>query len=215
MRAVQTPKAQPPQGARPARSGTGARPRVWIVTVGDEILRGDLVDTNSAFLSSQATALGMQVTRQLSVVDDEAAIQEVVRDGARQAELVLVTGGLGPTTDAEVRSSVVGAFDVPLARYPEAEAHVRAIFERRGRTLLEENLKQADLPLGSRMLANPRGYPHRTQQQPHRCSRARLQPQPGREDLCSGLAKSGLFHRTFRQVASERDPRPRRTGPER
>ena len=85
MRAVQTPKAQPPQGPRPARSATGTRPRVWIVTVGDEILRGDLVDTNSAFLTSRATAQGMQVTPQKSVVDDEAPIQEAVRDGARQA----------------------------------------------------------------------------------------------------------------------------------
>ena len=157
MRAVQTPKAQPPRRPRPARSATGTRPRVWIVTVGDEILRGDLVDTNSAFLSSRATALGMQVTRQQSVVDDEAAIQEAVRDGARQADLVLVTGGLGPTTDDLTSASVAGAFGVPLARDPVAEAHVRAIFERRGRTLLEENLKQADLPEGSRMLANPRG----------------------------------------------------------
>ncbi|MGB1700127.1 MAG: nicotinamide-nucleotide amidohydrolase family protein, partial [Nannocystaceae bacterium] len=84
-------------------------------------------------------------------------IVDVVQRAARSAELVLITGGLGPTTDDLTSEAVAAAFGKSLVRVERAEAQLRAFFERRGRELVAANLKQADLPDGAIMLENPVG----------------------------------------------------------
>ena len=139
------------------RSASAEPRRAVVLTVGDEILRGDIVNTNAAYLSQQATMLGFDVGLHESVADDIDIIGDVVQKAASTAELVLISGGLGPTTDDLTSEAVAAAFGSSLVRFERAEAQLRDFFERRGRDLVAANLKQADLPAGATMLENPIG----------------------------------------------------------
>ena len=75
------------------------RADAWIVTIGDELLRGEIVDSNKSFLSERLLRLDLETARHVSVPDDATAIEEVLRDAAARARVVLVSGGLGPTRD--------------------------------------------------------------------------------------------------------------------
>ena len=158
MNRVSVREAQSGEPVVPPEVSTSAEPRRAVVlTVGDEILRGDIINTNAAYLSEQATSLGFEVVLHESVADDVSIISEVVQKAVGLAELVLISGGLGPTTDDLTSESVAAAFGSSLVRCERAEAQLRAFFERRGRELVAANLKQADLPAGAAMLENPIG----------------------------------------------------------
>jgi len=75
------------------------REPVWVVTIGDELLRGEIVDSNKSHLSQRMLMLELETTRHVSVPDDPALIEEVLREAAARARFVLVSGGLGPTRD--------------------------------------------------------------------------------------------------------------------
>jgi nicotinamide-nucleotide amidase len=145
------------QRAAPGTSSSVGSRRAVVLTVGDEILRGDIINTNAAYLSEQATALGFDVVLHQSVADDIAIIGDVVQRAASLAELVLISGGLGPTTDDLTSEAVAVAFGGSLIRSERAEAQLRVFFEARGREIVAANLKQADLPVGATMLENPIG----------------------------------------------------------
>src|SRR5262249_44093433 len=76
-----------------------ARDGVWVVTIGDELLRGEIVDSNKSPLSQRMLALELETARHVSVPDDPAMMEEVLREAAARARVVLVSGGLGPTRD--------------------------------------------------------------------------------------------------------------------
>jgi nicotinamide-nucleotide amidase len=131
--------------------------RVAIVAVGDELTAGDVVDTNSAWLAQQVRARGGVVTGFAVVGDELPAIRDAVLAALRGAELVLVTGGLGPTGDDITRDGVAAALGIPLCERPELLARVAEIYGARGIPLSAGSRRQAELPEGATALDNPVG----------------------------------------------------------
>src|SRR6478609_8127659 len=128
-----------------------------ILTVGDELNRGEIVDTNSSWLAERLTALGCHVRWRTSVTDDIPDIDAAVRQAAARAGVVVCSGGLGPTDDdrtVDVVSSVLG---VQPAQEPEHEERMKARFAERNFTLTPNNMRQVRIPAGARVLANQKG----------------------------------------------------------
>lgn len=116
-----------------------------IITIGDEILIGQVVDTNSAWMAKALNNLGVQVRRISSISDSVEAITRTLDEARGQVDLVLMTGGLGPTSDDLTRPTLATYFQCRLRRDKEVLKHVTAIFERSGRTMPEVNALQADV----------------------------------------------------------------------
>lgn len=124
-----------------------------ILTVGNELVSGDVPNTNAAWLARRLAPLGVAV-RLVAVLPDEiAAVAEFVRGEAPRVDFLLVTGGLGGTPDDLTRESIAAAFGVPQEEVPELAAQLRARFTRSP----EYAARWAMLPRGSRPLANPHG----------------------------------------------------------
>jgi competence/damage-inducible protein CinA C-terminal domain len=116
-----------------------------IITIGDEILIGQIVDTNSAWIGQQLNAIGISLKQISSIADSAADITTALSLTSGRADLILVTGGLGPTKDDVTKQALAAYFGCGLHRDPEVLAHVQAIFSRSGRPMLEANRKQADV----------------------------------------------------------------------
>lgn len=128
-----------------------------VLSVGDELLSGDVVDTNAAWLDAQLGARGWTVVEHRTVGDDVEAIADAVRALAARHARVVVTGGLGPTEDDLTIQAVAKAAGVALEYRPEVYARIRARFEARGRPLRPGHRRQAELPVGARLFDNPLG----------------------------------------------------------
>jgi len=128
-----------------------------IIAIGDELTSGQLLDTNSQWLSQRHEELGIPVCFHTTVGDQLDAIVEVLKIAIRRADVLVTTGGLGPTADDLTREAIAEATGRPLRLDAQAMAHVRGIFRRRGRPMPKQNERQAMLPAGSRMIANPEG----------------------------------------------------------
>jgi nicotinamide-nucleotide amidase len=128
-----------------------------ILTIGTELTRGELVNTNATWLSARLTGLGFDVVEQSVIADDRATIVATFERLSNAVGLVLVTGGLGPTTDDLTTACAAEAMGVPLLRDPASLEHIRARFERLKRTMTPSNEKQADFPEGAEVLPNPIG----------------------------------------------------------
>jgi nicotinamide-nucleotide amidase len=128
-----------------------------VLTVGDELLRGEIVDSNKSFLSERLLEIDIETTRHVTVGDtaDEIAVQ--LRAAAEHARVVLVSGGLGPTRDDITSAVVARTFGRELIRRPEEVERIRAFFASLGREMAENNAKQADFPEGAELLPNPLG----------------------------------------------------------
>lgn len=131
--------------------------RAEVLTIGDEILFGQITDTNTAYLSTELAAIGIRTVRKSSVGDSPQAILQVLAEAAQRADVVLMTGGLGPTKDDLTKHTLCTYFDTTLEQDPEALAMVTAFFKQRGRELTELNRRQADLPVGCTYLPNTAG----------------------------------------------------------
>lgn len=124
--------------------------------IGDELLAGDVVDRNKAFLGQRCRALGIEVVRASTVRDRVDEIVAAMHEAAG-CDICLVSGGLGPTTDDLTAAAAALAAGVELVRHAELAARIEAFFATRGPALIEANLKQADLPAGATVLDNPIG----------------------------------------------------------
>lgn len=133
------------------------REDAWIVTIGDELLRGEILDSNKAFLSERLLRLDLETARHVSVPDDATAIEEVLRDAAARARVVLISGGLGPTRDDITTEVAARAFGRRLLRDPVVLDGIRKFFQSLGREMAENNAKQADFPEDAEVLPNPLG----------------------------------------------------------
>jgi nicotinamide-nucleotide amidase len=131
--------------------------RAWIVASGDELVEGRALDTNSAWLARELSALGVRSERFLVLGDDERALRELAREAAQQVELLVVTGGLGPTLDDLTRHALAAAAAVELEEDPRALEELRAWFTSRGRPFAESNRRQALFPRGAEILPNAVG----------------------------------------------------------
>jgi nicotinamide-nucleotide amidase len=130
---------------------------VELIAVGTEILLGQLVDTNTAFIASRLAENGIDVHATHAVGDNRSRIAATVRAALSRSDGALVTGGLGPTVDDLTKESVCDALGLDTEIYEPAVRHMEAIFARFNRPMRENNLKQAELPRGSRPLPNPNG----------------------------------------------------------
>jgi len=128
-----------------------------IISVGTEHLLGQIVDTNATYLCTVLAELGIAVYFRSTVGDNVRRVQDVFRHALTRADLILSTGGLGPTDDDLTVAAVAEALGLPLELHAEAWAHVQEFFRKRNRPLSTQQHKQAMLPRGSRMIPNPRG----------------------------------------------------------
>jgi nicotinamide-nucleotide amidase len=132
--------------------------RCEIVGVGTELLLGQIVNTNAAWIGQRLADVGWDCLRHTSVGDNQGRIAEVMREALARADAVIVTGGLGPTQDDITREALAEVAGVPLVRRPELEAWLRERFAHMGiARMAEMNLRQADVPEGARYIDNPRG----------------------------------------------------------
>ena len=128
-----------------------------IITIGTEMLLGDLVDTNTAWLSARLATLGVGVYRHTTVGDNRERIVGVLRDAASRADLVVTTGGLGPTSDDLTNECLAALTGRGMVEYPEARAHVDEMFRKFGREPTSNNYKQALFPERTELIPNPLG----------------------------------------------------------
>lgn len=131
--------------------------RAEVVAVGDELLSGARLNGNAAWLGSRLGEVGVDVVRSTVVGDDVEVIAAALREAAARADLVLVTGGLGPTSDDRTREALALALDVPLRRHEPTAARIASWYADRGREPSPAVLHQADLPLGATALRNDVG----------------------------------------------------------
>lgn len=128
-----------------------------LLTVGDEILIGQIVDTNSSWMAQQLNLIGASVVKKSSVSDDLEAIQAGIREGFAAADVVLMTGGLGPTKDDVTKKAIADFFGVELKFDQPTYDRIVRIFEQFGRTIKESHRIQCFLPSNATILFNKMG----------------------------------------------------------
>ena len=128
-----------------------------ILCVGTELLLGDIVNTNAAFLSSRLADLGISVYRHTVVGDNPARLRRALESAFREADLVITSGGLGPTYDDLTKETVAEFFGRTLVMHEESLAAIRAYFDRIGRPMTKNNEKQAMMPVGAIVFPNHYG----------------------------------------------------------
>lgn len=128
-----------------------------IITIGDEILIGQIVDTNSAWMAQTLNNIGIRVKQISSVSDDEQHILDALKLAESRAEVILITGGLGPTKDDITKRTLAKYFNMGFRRDEETLEQVSAIFQRANRPMIELNRMQADVPDGCVVVPNRNG----------------------------------------------------------
>ncbi|OJW18486.1 competence/damage-inducible protein A [Mucilaginibacter sp. 44-25] len=128
-----------------------------IITIGDEILIGQIVDTNSAWMAQQLNLIGIRVKQISSVSDDRSHILKALDEAASRADIILITGGLGPTKDDITKQTLAEYFKVPMVLNEEALNLVLERFKRYNRPMLEVNRMQAQVPQNCEVLQNYNG----------------------------------------------------------
>jgi nicotinamide-nucleotide amidase len=128
-----------------------------LLTIGDEILYGQIVDTNAQWMSAELDKVGIKVIRKTTVGDQEDEILTAFAEAEKRADIVLITGGLGPTSDDLTKPCLSKYFNCPVAIHEEALAEVTEFFKSRGRELTEINRQQAALPICCTKITNALG----------------------------------------------------------
>lgn len=176
-------------------------PVAYVLTVGDELLAGDIVDSNKARLAAHARELGLEVRRAISVRDRIDEIVEALREAGAHAHVCLVSGGLGPTTDDLTTAAVAEAAGRPLVRDPGAVARLEEKFRRFGIPVMPPaNLKQADFPEGAEILPNPVGSAEGL------CCELRSE-RPEGTHVCHVFVMPGVPHELEKMLAEQVAPR--------
>ena len=128
-----------------------------IITIGDELLIGQTIDTNSAFIATELNKIGIWVKRRLAVGDVKEEILEALKLQSKDCQLIIITGGLGPTADDITKPALCEYFGSKIVVDEEALQNVKNIFTKLNRPLIERNLKQAEVPDNCTVLQNGRG----------------------------------------------------------
>lgn len=128
-----------------------------IVAVGTELLMGQVLNTDAQYIARRLSELGVTLHRQVVVGDNPARIREAIHTAIGRADVVITTGGLGPTADDITKETCAEALGLPMERSPEAEKQVRGWFERNNYPMTENNLRQADFAKGAIILENHNG----------------------------------------------------------
>src|SRR4029450_12276717 len=139
------------------RQGVGVR--CEIIGVGTELLLGQIVNTNAAWIGQRLADVGWDCLRHTVVGDNEGRIAEAIREALGRADAVILPGALGPTQDDAPREPLAAVAGVSLVRQPELEQWLRERFARMSiQRMAEMNLRQAHVPEGARTIRNPRGH---------------------------------------------------------
>lgn len=128
-----------------------------IITIGDEILLGQILDTNARYIAGELTKTGVEVVRKFTIPDKESAIRDTVDTAMKQADIVIVTGGLGPTNDDITKKVLADYFATPLVVREEVLEWLREMLDSRDGMMNERNRSQALLPADCRILRNYKG----------------------------------------------------------
>ena len=130
-----------------------------IITIGDEILVGQTVDTNSAYIAKSLNSIGIKVSEIVSITDTKEHIQNAVDHSIQDNNFVILTGGLGPTNDDITKQTLVDYFDDELILYPEILERIKGFFKQFNKPFLEVNHMQAMLPNKPELLKMTWGLP--------------------------------------------------------
>ena len=128
-----------------------------VISIGDELTSGQRLDTNSQWLSERLGELGVRVLYHTTVADDLEANVRVFRQAVERADIVVASGGLGPTADDLTRDALAATSGQPLEMRSEIVDHIRSLFALLGRDMPQRNTAQAMFPRGSRVIPNPHG----------------------------------------------------------
>ena len=128
-----------------------------IMAVGTELLLGDVVNTNAAWLAKELAALGINVYRHTTVGDNMGRLQDAYREAFSRSDAVIVTGGLGPTADDITKEAAAVYFGLKMELHQESLDTIEEFFSRVGHVMTENNVKQAVFPVGAKILDNPNG----------------------------------------------------------
>ena len=128
-----------------------------ILSVGTELLMGQIANTDAQFLARRLSAIGITMHRTVTVGDNPGRVKEALNEALSRADLVITTGGLGPTEDDLTKEMVAEALGLPMVRHDEVVEGIRRYFESTGREMTPNNLRQADFPEGARLMPNRKG----------------------------------------------------------
>jgi len=128
-----------------------------IITIGDEILIGQIVDTNSAWLGTALSNIGISVKQITSLSDDKQLILDALALAEKRADIIIITGGLGPTKDDITKHTLCEYFNTHLLMNNEVLAHIEGFFKKRNCPMLDVNTKQAEVPANCEVLFNNYG----------------------------------------------------------
>jgi nicotinamide-nucleotide amidase len=128
-----------------------------VLSIGDELVLGQTVDTNSAWLSNELASIGWQTAAHATVGDDQGAIEAAIREAAGRCDALVISGGLGPTKDDLTRFALAQVLGEPLEMNDDWLRRMGAMFRLRGRAMAESNRSQAMIPRGARVIENSAG----------------------------------------------------------
>lgn len=128
-----------------------------IITIGDEILIGQTIDTNSAWLGSHLTNYGIEVIQISSINDKQSSIVEALREAEARADVILITGGLGPTKDDITKKVLAEYFNANLVPDHQSLENIKSIFSKKGLEILQTNIDQALVPSNCTVIPNTKG----------------------------------------------------------
>src|SRR5512136_344213 len=120
-----------------------------IIAVGTELLLGQIVDTNSAYIAQQLTTVGVDLHFKCTVGDNLERIKSTLRNALNRADIIITTGGIGPTLDDLTREAVAEVLNRPLVFQPQLFEQISDFFQRLGRAVSDNNRKQAYIPEGA------------------------------------------------------------------
>ncbi len=132
-------------------------PVAEIITIGTEILLGEIIDTNAQFIARKLRDAGIDLFRKTTVGDNPGRIADAIRQALQRCDIVITTGGLGPTVDDPTRVAVAEAMNLELEYRPELWDQIQSRFKRFGRLPTENNMRQAYVPAGATAITNPVG----------------------------------------------------------
>jgi len=132
-------------------------PAAELIAIGTELLLGEIQDTNTRYLARNLRDLGVDIFRATLIGDNPSRIAQVIRESMQRCQIIITTGGLGPTVDDPTRAAVALALDVDTEFRPELWEQIQARFQRYGRVPSENNRRQAWIPVGAIPVENPVG----------------------------------------------------------
>lgn len=131
--------------------------KAQLISIGNELLMGDTVNTNASWLGQFLHERGIQVDKITTITDQKEAISQAMEEAMGSADMVISTGGLGPTLDDITKKCLAEYFEVGFVHVPEVEAHIKSIFKRRNLEYSESNQAQAYIPENAELLFNAAG----------------------------------------------------------